>query len=239
MKDFDFNQTQLQDIAADSATSQAAQEAALESHLAALQDRLRELSDSTETTELTSVQLEISRTLVALGRGEEAWPIARGLFDPYIQAGDWNAAADCCNLLFLAEQPASLSALGQGIWLAVTYPSVDTGLAVSLLEHVVDETPSDSDGAAVAAAVAMFLVDLRTVGQERENLGFFVGQMLGRVAREHSEVETQEAFDRWMDRLELNDPDKFLPRLRNVVDVLVQDDWWFDREALQTRLPIN
>ena len=24
-----------------------------------------------------------------------------------------------------------------------------------------------------------------------------------------------------------------------VVDVLVQDDWWFDREALQAKLPIN
>jgi hypothetical protein len=40
-----------------------------------------------------------------------------------------------------------------------------------------------------------------------------------------------------MDRLELREPDKFLVRLRNVVDVLVQDDWWFDREALQARLP--
>ena len=42
-----------------------------------------------------------------------------------------------------------------------------------------------------------------------------------------------------MERLELKDPDKFLVRLRNVVEVLVQDDWWFDREALQAKLPIN
>jgi len=26
-------------------------------------------------------------------------------------------------------------------------------------------------------------------------------------------------------------------RLRNVVDVLVQDQWWFDREALQEQIP--
>ena len=31
--------------------------------------------------------------------------------------------------------------------------------------------------------------------------------------------------------MELNDPARFLPRLRNVVDVLAQDDWWFDRDA--------
>ena len=33
--------------------------------------------------------------------------------------------------------------------------------------------------------------------------------------------------------MELDDPARFLPRLRNVVDVLVQDDWRFDREALR------
>jgi hypothetical protein len=68
---------------------------------------------------------------------------------------------------------------------------------------------------------------------------FFATQLLGEVARRHSGVDGQESFDFWMQRLELREPDKFLVRLRNVVDVLVQDDWWFDREALQTRLPIN
>ena len=42
-----------------------------------------------------------------------------------------------------------------------------------------------------------------------------------------------------MEKRELKEPDKFLVRLRNVVDVLVQDDWWFDRESLRARLPVN
>ena len=52
-------------------------------------------------------------------------------------------------------------------------------------------------------------------------------------------METPEQLDLWMDRLELKEPEKFLVRLRNVVDVLVQDDWWFDREALQAALPVD
>ena len=140
--------------------------------------------------------------------------------------------------LFQAEQEGSLSALGQGIWLAVTLP-IDPELSVTMLNHVVEDTPADSDGAAVAATTALFLVDVRAEGQQKDNLKFFAAQMLGNVARRHSQVETQEAFDLWMDRLELREPDKFLPRLRNVVDVLVQDDWWFDREALQAQLPVN
>jgi hypothetical protein len=116
---------------------------------------------------------------------------------------------------------------------------MDPALSATLLHRVVDETPDDSDGAAVAATTAMFLIDLRAEGQQKENLSFFAGQILGNVARRHSQVETQQQFDQWMERLELKEPDKFLPRLRNVVDVLVQDDWWFDREALQAQLAVN
>jgi hypothetical protein len=128
--------------------------------------------------------------------------------------------------------------LGHGIWLAVTYP-IDPELSVELLNHVVDETPDDADGAAVAATTALFLADMRAEGTQRENLMFFASQALGQVARRHSGIDSQGAFDLWMDRLELREPEKFLVRLRNVVDVLVQDDWWFDRDALHERLPVN
>jgi hypothetical protein len=138
--------------------------------------------------------------------------------------------------LFQCEQPESISALGQGIWIAVTCP-IDPELTIELLSHVIDETPDDADGAAVAATTALFLADVRAQGKHREDLTFFATQLLGTVARRHSGVETAEQLDAWMDRLELKEPEKFLVRLRNVVDVLVQDDWWFDRDALQDRLP--
>ena len=239
MKKFEFNATRLEDAAADLISNRAAEEAELESHIDALRERLAELGDDATDQERAAIDLEICRALVDLRRGDEAWPLGRPAIDVFVRGEQWDQAADACEILFRAEQPGSLSALGQGIWLAVTYPSVDPGLAVELLEHVIEETPDDSDGAAVAATVALFLSDIRAKEKERERLMFFAGQLLGAVARRHSDVETQDAFDLWMERLELNHPDKFLPRLRNVVDVLVQDDWWFDRDALQARLPVN
>jgi hypothetical protein len=102
---------------------------------------------------------------------------------------------------------------------------------------VIDETPDDADGAAVAATTALFIADVRARDRQRDDLMFFATQMLGMVARRHSGVDTPEQLEHWMERLELKEPEKFLVRLRNVVDVLVQDDWWFDRRALQDRLP--
>jgi hypothetical protein len=109
-----------------------------------------------------------------------------------------------------------------------------------MLQHLVDETPPDSDGAAVAAAVATYIVDLRAEGKQREDLKFFTNQLMGAVARRHTNgaCDTQELFDIWIQRLELNDPAKFLPRLSKIVDVLVPEgQWWFDRDALREKIP--
>jgi hypothetical protein len=236
MKAYDITQ-RLPDTAADSIMRQGAEEAALESHLLALQEEYAALQRvGADARRLAESKLQMARTLVGLGRGEQAWPMGREAFDSFMALDEIESAADCCDVLFRAEQPQSLAALGQGIWLAVTCP-IDVELAVEMLSHVVEETPDDADGAAVAATTALFLADVRAEGTQRENLVFFTSQMLSNVARRHSDVDSQEAFDLWRDRLELREPDKFLVRLRNVIDVLVQDDWWFDREVLQAQLP--
>ena len=237
MKRLDMT-TRLADTAADSImVNRAAEQAALESHLLAVREGYEKLQRiGASLAEMAEAKLQLARTLVGLDRGEEAWPLGREALDIFIADDQFESAADCCDVLFRAEQPQSLCALGQGIWLAVTYP-VDPELSIELLSHVVDETADDADGAAVAATTALFLADVRAEGVQRENLTFFASQMLGDVARRHSGVDSQQAFDLWRDRLELREPEKFLVRLRNIVDVLVQDDWWFDRDSLHARLP--
>ncbi|MDX1408288.1 MAG: hypothetical protein R3330_09145, partial [Saprospiraceae bacterium] len=181
---------------------------------------------------------EASLLLLGLERNQDAWDRARPLFEPYIEQRQWQSAVEICDICFRAEQDSSMSALGQGVWLAVTFP-VDPELTVAMLQHIVDETPDDSDGAAVAAATALYVVDLRAEGKQHEDLQFFAMQMMGSVARRHSNVDGQEQFDAWTEKLQLSDPAKFLVRMRNVIDVMVQSDWWFDREAVQAELPVN
>jgi hypothetical protein len=210
----------------------------LERLVADLRGELAELSPGAETLRRADLLLQLGRALVRLEKRPEAWGAAREAFDLYLAERAWEGAAQACDILFLSDQPQSLAALGQGIWLAVTYP-VDPELSVALLQRVVEETPPDADGAAVAAVTAYYLVDLRARGAQREHLLIYANQVLATVARRHSGVDGQQAFNEWIEDMELNDPALFLPRLRNVVDVLVQDDWWFDREALQAALPVD
>ena len=210
----------------------------LERLVAGLREQLAGLSPQAETLRRADLLLQLGRALVRLEKRPEAWAAAREAFDLYLAEQAWEGAAQACDILFLADQPQSLAALGQGIWLAVTYP-VDPELSVALLQHVVDETPPDADGAAVAAVMAYYLADLRAREPQREHLLIYANQVLATVARRHSGVEGQQDFNQWIEDMELNDPARFLPRLRNIVDVLVQDDWWFDREALQAALPVD
>ena len=167
---------------ADSAEDTIVSTVAMEQRLQAVQDKLRELPADSDPRERANLQLQVAGTLVDLERATEAWEIARGTFDELLELEDWEHAVLACDILFQADQEGSLAALGQGLWMAVTYP-IDPELTVAMLEHVVEETPDDSDGAAVAAATACYITDLRTKGRKRDDLMFFTNNLLGTVAR--------------------------------------------------------
>ncbi len=208
----------------------------LEHELSTVQQQLSHLPADAKPSERAELQTRLGEILIDLRRTDEAFELAREAFDALIADEQWEGAVQACNVMFLADKSDSLAALGQGVWLAVTFP-IDPELTVAMLQHIIDETPADSDGAAVAAAVAHYVVDMRAEGKQRDNLMLFTGHMMGSVARRHSEVEKQEQFDYWLEKLELNDPAAFLPRMRNVIDVMVQEDWWVDREAIWASLP--
>lgn len=212
--------------------------AVLTAQVNTLLDQTRALPADHDPLERAQMQLDTARNLILLEEGLQAWTPAREAFDVYIKAENWEKAVECCDAMYLSGHSDALVALGQGVWLSVTFP-INPELTVAMLEHVVDDTPDDSDGAAVAAMTAHYIAEMRCDEKQKENLTFFTGQLLAKVARRHGEIDSQAKFDFWLNKLELNDPVQFLPRLRNVVDVLVQDNWWIDRDSIHATLPVN
>ena len=207
---------------------------ALEQHL---QEKMLELNSAKNVTPLAfaRMQLDIAEILVALERKQEAWEIAREAFNVALTHESWQDAVEACNVLYQAEQADSIAVLGMGVWLAVSFP-VDPELTLAMLLHIVDETPNNSDGAALAAVTARYVIDLRAEDEHHASQGFLADNLIARVAERHSNVRDQTALNKWMDRLELRDPQVFLPRLSQVVDVIVGEAWWFDRDELRNKL---
>ncbi len=208
----------------------------LEAKLLDIQAAIENLPTTATTTEKLKPTLDSCYLLLDLERKDEAWTLARNSFDKALAEQLWTQAVEACDIMYQADMENSIQALAHGIWLGVTFP-IDTDLSVAMLQHLVDETPDNSDGAAVAAATACYLVDLRADGEQQKELQFFTRQLIGQVAKRHSQIEDKEIFDFWVEQLELNDPGKFLPRLASVLDVLTNNDWWYDRDQLRDLIP--
>ena len=187
--------------------------------------------------ELAQIKLDLAEAAVGLSQMEEAWTQARQAFNIFLENEHWQEAVECTEILYRADQPASVVALGQGMWLSVTYP-IDPQLTINMMSHFIDDTPPKADGAALAAIVAHYVADVRNEGEARDNMMFLTNNMVYNVAEGHGKVHDQTTFSLWMERLELLDPAVFLKRFGLVIGAIVpNEEWWFDREALRAKIP--
>lgn len=206
---------------------------ALQKHL---DEKIKDLNALKDATPLgrARMQLDIAEILINLEQKPEAWDFAREAFEVALKNDAWQDAVEACNVLYQTEQDDSIAALGMGVWLAVSFP-VDPELTLGMLLHIVDETPHNSDGAALAAVTARYVIDLRAEDDSHESQGFLANNLIAMVAERHSNVRDQAALDKWLDRLELRNPQVFLPRLGQVVDIMVGNGWWFERNELRNK----
>lgn len=232
-----FNPTQQPLHDAMSAFQSADERVWFENKLLECRQKLRDLPRQASNFQRAQLELEIAEALTGLNRLEEAWSCARPLVELFIAEQEFEHAVKACRVLYQANQKDSIVALGQGCWLAVTYP-VDPGLTIEMLHNIVDETPEQSDGAAVAAMAAHYIADVRAK-EQHENLTFLTMQILAKVAKRHRGIEDEESIRMWIEILELNDTDKLFNRLATIVDVMTGDAWWFDRDHLRAQLPVN
>jgi len=205
------------------------------------QKQLAELTLNSDPIQRAELQHEIAEIMIEMGGAgmpEAAWGLAKESFLVYVEHEKFEDAVNALDLLYRTEQPASVVALGHAMWLAVTYP-IDPELSIVMMKNLIDDTPKKSDGAAVAAATAHYIADLRLEGEKRESVMFLTTNLLAQVAERHSNVTDQGQMNFWMDKLEINDPAKFLPKLSQVIDAIVAGDWWIDRDALRAKLPVN
>ena len=205
------------------------------------QAQLAQLTIDCDPIERADLQYDIAEIMLdsgGSGMPEAAWGLAKEAFMIYMEHDKIEEAVNACDVLYRTDLPASVVALGHAMWLSVTYP-IDPELSIVMMKNLIDDTPAKSDGAAVAAATAHYIADLRLKDEKRESVMFLTKNLITSVAERHSNVKDQGQLNFWMDKLELNDPADFLPKLSQVIDAIVAGDWWFDRDELRSKLPVN
>lgn len=213
----------------------------LENALEERQAKLMSMKADIAPVERADLQLETANIMLELakpGMPEAAWGLSKEAFLIYLELKNQEAAVQACDTLYRTELPAAVTALGNGLWLAITYP-IDAEVSLLMLNNLIEDTPDKSDGAAVAAATAHYIADLRLSDEKRDSVMFLTTNLLSKVAERHSNVSDQGQLNFWMSKLELNDPAIFLPRMSQVLEALVEGNWWYDRDLLRAELPVN
>ena len=214
------------------------QEHSLQQTLDEHMQHLRALPADVDPLPKARLMLDIAECHLGLDQLQQAHDWAEQSFPVFLQHAAWQEAVDACDVIYNSNQKDALIALGNGIWLAVTFP-IEAGTSVSMLHHIVDETPDDSDGAAVAAMLAHYLAETRSNDQQHQNLTFLTSQILARVAKRHRGIEDESTLQTWIKMYELDDINKLLPRMALILDTIVGDNWWYDRDEIRARLPVN
>jgi hypothetical protein len=199
---------------------------AMRRQLAAERERLATLeSVGASPLESALVSLEIATLLFE----------ALAAFDQLVAGESWQAAVECCDILYQCDRPESIRALAHGVWLGITF-SVAPDILINQLHHIVDDTPDHSDGGAVAAMAAHYIADVHAEGQERENLRFLTTEIVARVAKRHRSIESQEGLTAWISILGLDDPGNLFKSLGQMLDAMADGVWWIDRDRLRARV---
>lgn len=215
-----------------------AQEQTLQQELDQHMQHFNALQDDSNEIEKAKLKLDIAECHLGLDQQKQAHDWAQQSFQPFIEHNEWQYAVDACDILYNSNQDDSLIALGNGIWLAVTFP-VDPNISIQMLHHIVDETPDDSDGAAVAAMLAHYIAETRSSDKDHKNLTFLTNQIIAQVAKRHRGIEDSKTIQTWIKMYELDDIIKLLPKMALILDTIVGDQWWYDRDEIRGRLPVN
>jgi len=174
-----------------------AQENTLQQNLDQYMQHFNALTENSNELEKAKLMLDIAECHLGLDQQLESHDWAQKTFDTFIENSEWQLAVDCCDIIYNSNQDDSLIALGNGIWLAVTFP-VDPNVSVQMLHHIVDETPDDSDGAAVAAMLAHYLAETRSDDKDHKNLTFLTNQITAQVAKRHRGISDENTMQTWI-----------------------------------------
>jgi len=215
-----------------------AQETTLEQELKEHIQHYKELPEQCDPIQKAKLELDMAECYLGLDQKVEAHSWAHQALREFKEHKEWNAVIDACDIIYNCEDKDAIIALGNGIWLAMTFP-VDPNITVNLLHHIIDETPDDSDGAAVAAMLAHYIAETRAEDQERANLTFLTTQIIAKVAERHRGIKDQETLNTWITMYELDDTGKLLEKLAIILDAITAKQWWYDRDAIRAELPVN
>ncbi|MBF0296330.1 MAG: hypothetical protein HQL96_14165 [Magnetococcales bacterium] len=166
----------------------------------------------------------------------EEWNEDRKSLDQLSRAGEWSEALKILKRLSTKHKNHQIySALAQRIWVALKTdaPAIEV---VQGLFHLLNTLGPRHELAPDICALAHLIAKHRTPDHPDRDLAIGQAQQMFSVVCDTLKVIGDEAFRIWVTANRLDQPDFYTAKVLKGLEIMVGDEWWIDREALQRGL---
>ncbi|MBF0399620.1 MAG: hypothetical protein HQL90_02510 [Magnetococcales bacterium] len=167
---------------------------------------------------------------------EQDWEANVALLLEAVQQGDWLGAQR--TLVYLSTRdwhPMAGKALAQRIWLALKTDTAITEVMLALTALFSQFGAAHEQAGDIAAMAGLLAARRGTDHPDSEWAEVQALQMMQQVQQVNAFSEPG-AFEDWFVARGWADPDVFIPRFMKLLEEVVGDDWWLDRDRLQQDL---
>ncbi|MCP4042086.1 MAG: hypothetical protein GY731_09065 [Gammaproteobacteria bacterium] len=167
---------------------------------------------------------------------EQLWSLLRQELVDASAAGQW---IEVFRILHRLSSKQSFTdhrkAFAQRVWVALKADVPPAETVESLKEWVIMlGTRHELSGA--IAVLAYQIARKRAERMPDNGFSMVQAQQLLNLVCQTEEVKDEDGFNKWVATRNLDDPGTYLPQIMEGLEMMILDDWWFDREALQADL---
>jgi hypothetical protein len=164
------------------------------------------------------------------------WELNRAAITRFAKAGNWTEVHKLLKILSTKYRNKEVyKALAQRVWVGLKSDAPAADVVLSLF-HLLNTLGSKHEIAGPIAALAHLIAKNRTPDHEDRDLAMGQAQQMFNLVCENLGVVGEEPFQKWVASSKLDDPNHYIPIVMNCLDIMVGDDWWFDREQLQKEM---
>ncbi|WP_130469975.1 hypothetical protein [Candidatus Magnetaquicoccus inordinatus] len=164
---------------------------------------------------------------------EEEWRLNKAAIARLSRNGQWSEVLEILTALSKKQKTHEIyKALAQRVWVALKSDVPVTDVVLALF-HLLNTLGPRHEIAGPIVALAHLMAKHRTPEHPDAALAQAQSQQMFSLVLDAVGIVGDEAFAKWVEHHHLDDPNHYIPIVLRSLEIMVGDDWWFDRDDLQ------
>ncbi|MEO5362527.1 MAG: hypothetical protein H7838_02715 [Magnetococcus sp. DMHC-8] len=163
----------------------------------------------------------------------EEWQLNKAAIARFGRNGHWQEALALLTAMSKKQRSHEMyKALAQRVWVALKSDAPVPEVVLALY-HLLNTLGPRHEIAGPIAALAHLMAKHRTPDHPDQALAQAQSQQMFALVLDAVGIVGDDAFGKWVTHNHLDDPNHYIPIVLHGLEIMVGDDWWFDRDALQ------